>query len=240
MSQSAKVSSPQRPGRVSTLLAVLALLVVVGLVIAFIVVNGADRPIAGQPVASSGNQSDDNLTTLRNPASGLSYQIPPALWTPQTDDGTDGPVDLRNGARRTAYTCGTPGQMYVRGELGSGTAPAAGPGQVATALAYTAASQYYATGSTNPQVNLDPAQTVTRRTPSGRTVDGAVVRAIATQSADKCLAARGEVLVLVLQLANADAVLMVNGDLAGGPATPAPPGDAELTKILDSATPISG
>jgi hypothetical protein len=220
---------------------VVSLLVVVGLVIVFVVVNGGDRPITGRAEATPADQApDDTWTTLRNAASGLSYQIPPSLWTPQTNDGTDGPVNLRNGARRTAYTCGTPGQEYVRGELGSGTAPAAGPDQVATALAYTAASQYYSSGSQGPRISVDPAQPVQRRTPSGKTVQGAVVRAIATQNADKCLADRGEVLVLVLQLTDSDAVLVVNGDLSGGPATPAPPTEDELRKILDSAVPIAG
>lgn len=228
-----------RAGRLPTIFGVLALIAVIALVIALVVANG-HRRITGTAVAAPNQPPDDSWTTLINQAAGLSYQIPPALWTPETNNGADGAVALRNGARRTAYQCGTPGQLYVRGELGSGSAPAAGPAQVAAALAYGAASQYYGTSGAAPQISVGQPTPTTRTTPSGRTVTGAVVRAVATQSADPCLATRGEVLILVLQLSNADAVLMVNGDLAGGPASPAPATEAELNRILASATPASG
>ena len=240
MSHAARPATRNRPGRVPTLVGVLALFAVVVLVIVLLV-TGGQRRISGTAEAQQANlPPTESWTTLRNQAAGLQYQIPPQLWTPETDNGTDGPVSLRNGARRTAYQCGNPSQLYVRGELGSGTAPAAGAAQVATALAYTAASQYYATGAKGPQITVGQPASTTRRTPGGRTVTGAVVQAIASQSADPCLASRGEVLILVLQLGNADAVLMVNGDVAGGPANPAPATADELTRILDSATPISG
>ena len=218
----------------------MALFAVVALVIALLVTGGRQR-IDGTPEAQHADLPPaQSWTTLRNQAAGLQYQIPPGLWTPETDNGTDGPVSLRDGARRTAYQCGNPSQLYVRGELGSGTAPAAGAAQVATALAYTAASQYYATGAKGPQITVGAPTTTTRTTPSGKSVTGAIVQAIASQSADPCLASRGEVLILVLQMGNADAVLMVNGDVAGGPANPAPATADELTRILASATPISG
>lgn len=227
------------------LVAGLAALVLLTVAVVLVAMHSGDQPIDGRPEAmpQPGPQpgtSESAWTLLRNPASGLSYQVPPSTWTPQANDGTDGPVVLRNGARRTAYTCAGNGQEYLRGELGSGTAPAADPGQVATALAYTAASQFYATAGKGPQITIGAAQPVHRNTPSGRSVTGAVVKAIATQSVDPCLASRGEVLVLVLPLAGQDAVLMINGDLAGGPKIPAPPPETELQRILDSAAPITG
>jgi hypothetical protein len=240
---------------------VLAVVVLLGVVAALVAIMGGTKRITGQPVpmaaggagsttsstssappgsttAPAGQQA--GWTTLRNPTSQLSYQIPPSNWTTQTDDGSVGPVTLSQGARRSAYTCGTPAQEYLRGELGSGVAPVADPAQVATALAYTAASQYYATSGTGPQVAVGAAQPVQRTTPSGKTISGAIVQATATQTSAPCLASKGEVLVLVLRLANQDAVLLVNGDLTGGPASPAPATQDELQKILASATPITG
>lgn len=202
----------------------------------------SDAPASGSSAPTSrgsGAVPQDGWTTLRNPTAGLSYQIPPTGWTTQTSDGTAGPVTLTQGGRRTAYTCGTPAQEYLRGQLGSGVTPPATPAQVANALAYTAASEYYTTGTTPPQVAVGAVEQITRTTPNGSTVSGVVVGAIATQSKDPCLASKGEVLVLVIALSNQDAVLMVNGDLSGGPATPAPATDAELRTIVATAIPIS-
>lgn len=175
--------------------------------------------------------------TLTNPASGLSYQIPPDMWSIRERVGAVGQVDLTQGAERAAYTCGTPLERLLRGVLGSGSAPRTSPAAVAEAVAQAAATQYYGTGATPPTLSVGAAQPVRRTTRSGATVPGALVVATAQQHADPCLASRGEVLVLVLRLADRDGVLVVDADVRGGPADPAPATDAELRRIVATARP---
>lgn len=179
-------------------------------------------------------------TTLINPASGLLYQIPPSGWRPENAAGGNvGQVQLREGAYFTAYTCGSPAQIYQRGQLGSGSAPRADPTALATSLAQLAATNYYtAPGSTTaPTVTVGGPEPVQRTLPNGTPVSGVQVEAVANQQSDPCLASQGEVLVLVLALGDRDAVLVVDGDIQGGPATPPPATDDQLQAILDTATP---
>jgi hypothetical protein len=231
--------------------------VVVGAAAA-IILAGGDRAVPGSAVAvgrpgtsASSTQSPSSTATvepltpkpgwdtLSNPASGLSYQIPPTMWATNPQLGTVGPVALAQGAERTAYTCGKPLERLLRGVLGSGSAPRIDPGDLAVAVAQAAATQYYSTGSTPPQVSVGAAQPVQRRTGAGKTVTGALVRATAKQHADPCLASQGEILVFVLQFADHDGVLLVNADVAGGPAKPAPATDTELRSIIATAHPTS-
>jgi hypothetical protein len=178
-------------------------------------------------------------TTLSEPASGLSYQIPPTGWSTMPDVGTAGSVSLKQGANRTAYVCGTPLERLLRGVLGSGASPRTDPAGLADAVASAAAGQYYSNSGKPPTIKLDPPQPVRRTTHKGVVLTGVLVRAVVSQHVDACLASEGEVLVLVLQFGDHDGVLMVNGDLAGGPAHPAPATDAELRAIIDTATPTN-
>jgi hypothetical protein len=202
-----------------------------------IVVSGT-RTVAGQasPVPAGGTPG---WTTLSDPGSGLSYQIPPTGWSTNPDVGAAGSVALRQGANRTAYVCGTPPERLLRGVLGSGSAPRTDPAGLADAVASSAAGQYYRNGGHPPTVKLDPPQPVRRTTHKGVVLTGVLVRAVATQQVDSCLASVGEVLVFVLQFGDHDGVLVVNGDLAGGPANPAPATDAELRTIVGTATPTN-
>jgi hypothetical protein len=234
--------------------------VVVVAAVVTIVVSGGDDAVAGRAApVTRGNQTTsapppsshgsaalvaplapqpDWTTTLSNPASGLSYQIPPN-WSTAPQVGTIGSVALGQGAERTAYTCGKPLERLLRGVLGSGSAPKIDPAGLATAVAQAAATQYYATDSAPPKLAVDPAQPVERKTKAGTTLHGVLVRAIATQHADPCLASKGEVLVFVLQFADHDGVLLVNADVAGGPGKPAPATDKELRTIVGTANPTS-
>jgi hypothetical protein len=251
----------------SGLVVVLVLIVVVGVVATLAVLRGGVSPVAGQalPAADAGTSPSGGTgggapsggaappsasgppvapytpqqgwTTLSNPASGLSYQVPPTHWASDPDVGTAGAVTLAQGADRDAYTCGTPAERLLRGVLGSGATPAIDPTGVGEAVAASAATQYYANGDTPPTVKVDPPQPVQRRTRSGQTLNGVLVRAVADQSTDKCLAGQGEVLVFVLAFGDHDGVLVVNGDTAGGPATPAPSSDKELSEIIGTAQP---
>jgi hypothetical protein len=195
------------------------------------------RPTTSTSVAPVVPQ--DNWTTLINPASGLSYQIPPAGWTTAPQAGQLGAVTLAQGAERTAYTCGTPPERLLRGVLGSGRAPRTDPATLAVTVARAAAVQYYSTGGTPPKVTVDPAEGVRRGTRSGATLDGVLVRAIATQHADPCLASQGEILVFVLRFPDHDGVLLVNADMSGGPDSPAPATDRELRAIVGTAGPTT-
>lgn len=179
-----------------------------------------------------------NWSTLSNPASGLSYQIPPTDWSTSPVLGNVGSVTLAQGAERTAYVCGRPTERLFRGILGSGTAPRADPTGVADAVASAAATLYYTTDNQPPTVTVGPAQPVRRRSGSD-TLPGVLVRAVATQHTDPCLGTQGEVLVLVLRFPDHDGVLVVNGDIAGGPANPAPATDAELRAIVSTAEPTN-
>jgi hypothetical protein len=205
------------------LLLVALVLVAIGVVL----VLAENRIIAGMALVSPAGA----WNTLSDPASGLSYQIPPADWHTNPDVGSAGPVKLTQGAERAAYTCGNPVERLLRGVLGSGSAPRTDPAGLANSVAMAAATAYYH-DSAAPTIKLDPPQRITR---TGLT--GVLVRAVASQHTDKCLASQGEVLVLVLQFGDHDGVLVVNGDLAGGPSDPPPATDAELRAIAGTAQP---
>jgi hypothetical protein len=206
--------------------------------------HAGDQRIAGQPVVGQppplGPHPD--WTTLINPAVGLLYQIPPTGWRPENAAGGNiGSVQLRQGAYFTAYTCGSPARIYQRGQLGSGSAPKTDPTALANSLAQLAATDYYPPqgGTTPPIVTIADPEPVQRTMTNGTSVTGVQVEAVVSQQSDPCLASQGEVLVLVLALADRDAVLVVNGDIQGGPATPPPATDEALQAILDTATPTA-
>ena len=206
--------------------------------------HAGTQPITGQAVVGQppplGPHPD--WTTLINPDSKLEYQIPPTGWRPENAaGGTVGPVRLRQGAYFTAYTCGSPAQIYQRGQLGSGSTPKTDPTVLATSLARLAATSYYTPpGSTTaPLITVAGAEPVQRTMADGTPVSGVQVEAIANQQANPCLASEGAVLVLVLALADRDAVLVVDGDTQGGPASPPPATVDALQAILDTATPTA-
>jgi hypothetical protein len=217
--------------------------VVVGAVVA-VALAGGDAVVRGTPRAAAPTTTTGSplaprsgWTTLSNPVSGLSYQIPPTGWSTNPQNGSVAPVTLTQGAERSAYTCGKPPERLLRGVLGSGAAPRTDPSALAETVAEEAASQYYSTGDQPAQVTVDPARPLRRTTGSGTSLPGALGRAIVHQHADPCLASEGEVRVFVLQFADHDGVLLVNADVAGGPARPAPATDSELRAIIGTARP---
>lgn len=219
-----------------------AVLGVIILAAAAVIVFHGPRTVRGTPAPVIGPMRQAGWTELLNPAAGLSYQIPPTGWSTEPHEGTAGTVDLTQGANTGPYDCGSPARLYQRGILGSGSAPRIDPGTLATAIAEQAATAYYTPvgGTAVPHVTAGPPVRVLVRAPSGSTVTGAEVRAVATRPADPCVAGSGEVFVLVLALPGQDGVLVVNGDLAGGPADPPPPGEDRLRTIVATAQPIGG
>jgi len=230
-----------RRRRLGVILVIIGLASLVAGSVSLATQHAGDQQVNGQPVVglapTLGPHPD--WTTLINPTSGLSYQLPPTGWHTQDAAGELGQVRLSQGGYFAPYTCGNPAKGYQRGALGSGSAPKADPTVLATTLARTAATNYYTPsgGSAAPLVTVSGPEPVQRTLPGGGSVNGVQVEAIADQQADPCLAAEGEVLVLVLTLADHDAVLVVNGDTSGGPASPPPTTSDQLQAILDTATP---
>ena len=247
-----KHARPPRFSRGARATVALTAAVAIGAVVA-VVTAGGDRRLTGTAEGAHGTHgtstsplppapvfaAQPDWTTLSNPASGLSYQIPPTGWSTNPQVGSVGSLSLGQGAERAGYTCGIPLERLIRGELGSGSAPRIDPAGLAESVAQAAATQYYSTGGTPPQVSVGPAAPVQRRTARGQTLHGVFVTATVGQHADPCLATRGEVLVFVLQFPDHDAVLLVNADTGGGPASPPPATDRELRAIVGTATPTS-
>jgi hypothetical protein len=200
-------------------------------------VHGAAQPALRGTEVPLPTPVEPNWPTLINPAAGLSYQIPPTDWTSEPAVGSAGSVMLTTGATRSPYTCGSPPALYLRGSMGGGTAPKVDPSALATSVAMAAAQAQYVSGKIAPDVTVGKPTNVSRKTHDA-TVSGALVKVVVTTHGDQCLATAGEIYVLVLALADHDAVLMVGGDVGGGPADPKPPTDAELTSIIDTAQPI--
>jgi hypothetical protein len=231
-----------RAGRREWLIIALVVLLVFAVTTAIIKITSGPSAVAGRPSAvGQDTVLTPGGTELINPDSELGYRLPAAGWRPEPTIGPVGTITLDQGALRTPYQCG--GSVYARGQLGSGRAAVTDPGVLAASMASAAASQFYSettpTGTSTPTVHRGTTSAIQRRLPNGQLVSGAIATAIATQSADRCLASRGEIVVLVLRLPDRDAVLVVNGDLAGGPPDPAPATDAELKGIIDSTTLVS-
>ena len=227
-----------RGARREWLIVVLVVVVVFALTTAVIKIIGGAQPVAGHASAAGGDAVVPPAgTELINSDSGLSYRLPVTNWRPEPTIGAVGTITLNNGALRSPYECGS--GYDARGQLGSGRAAVADPALLARSVASQAAAQFYSetlpTGPLTPTVTAGTTTTTQRRLPNGQVVSGAIATAFATQKTDPCLAARGEVAVLVLRLSDRDAVLVVNGDLSGGPAHPAPPAQGELMGIIDSA-----
>ncbi|MHA6793310.1 hypothetical protein ACVGVM_07280 [Pseudonocardia bannensis] len=189
-------------------------------------------------VRGTGSVTPSNFQAVRT--SYLEYSVPPD-WTaappgqmsslPVLGVSFDGIVD------GPEYRCD--GATYLRGTVSSGLLTGPGtetaPETVARTFARELGTVYY-TALRPPEVRVSAPRTVAV---SG--VTGWVVEATArTPADDGCLAIEGTVLVLALPTtapdgAAATALLVVNGDVAGGPVTPPSPTRETLEQILGSA-----
>ncbi|MFD1050269.1 hypothetical protein ACFQ1S_34475, partial [Kibdelosporangium lantanae] len=119
---------------------------------------------------------------------------------------------------------------------GAGTFPKSDPGQVGQKFAKAYGDDLYASGGKPNTVVADPKKITDFAGPNGKVFSGVQVDAAITSSGNQCLASTGRVSVLVIDDGTDNyKVFLVNADIAGGPATPAPPLDSEVQKILDSA-----
>ncbi|MBW0119611.1 hypothetical protein I4J48_30655, partial [Pseudonocardia sp. KRD-169] len=166
----------------------------------------------------------------------LTYAVPPD-WSDSPDAGSVLGAPLEGRADAPGYLCGE--NQYFRGIIASSFVPGERPADaVATAFARETGSSYYRSsdgGTPDVQVSAP-------RPFEAGGVPGQLVEATSrTPTDDGCLATAGTVLLLALPTTGPDgspgtAVLIVNGDTAGGPADAPPLADrATLDAVLASA-----
>jgi hypothetical protein len=170
----------------------------------------------------------------------LSYDVP-ADWT-QGGDPLTNPfgLDFTGVARGPEYSCG--GRSFVRGIVASAVLPGTVALTSVPALTQGLAQALYTPpDGSRPDVTAGAARPI-----DVGGVQGSLVEATArTATDDGCLATAGTVLVLAVPTTGTDgkpamAVLLVNGDDAGGPPdAPPSPSRATLDAIVASARPVT-
>ncbi|GAA2572713.1 hypothetical protein [Pseudonocardia hydrocarbonoxydans] len=166
----------------------------------------------------------------------LTYAVPPG-WQDSASPGSVLGAPLEGRVEGPAYECG--GGRYLRGLVASAFVPGERPAAaVAAAFARETGSAFYSTADgALPEVRVSDARPFDVGGVPGRLVE-ATSR---TPADDGCLATSGTVLLLAVPAAGPDgspgtAVLVVNGDTAGGPADAPPVADrATLDAVLASA-----
>lgn len=252
---------PPKKSRLPIILSLVAIVAIVGGVIAIVLLNRDSNP---QPAANTGPSSSEKPatptklpgTSRRPPSSGAnppkpgggltiefadgsgSYQVP-ADWKKTAEKRDSGLADLQfgDGAEVGTYTCG--GSNYFRGfsasnQVQSKSGAELDVSKVATDFANSFSTKYYA----NPKIDLpEPQQTNV----GNKKV--AIVTAKLTIQPTKpdCEATSGEVAVLAVGIENAGKVesvrvVVVVNDLQGGPADPKPLPDPLAEDILDSVS----
>lgn len=175
---------------------------------------------------------------IHNPDLQFAYEAPPS-WQPlgtSYQSRSLPNVTVTHIAALGDYSCG--GKTLSRGTLGSTSVAKGDLAAIATNVARSLGDELYAQVPGH-QVRPSPPRQVTRDGPKGP-VSGVQVDAAVTGPADPCTASSGVVKVLALEASDRVVLLIVNGDLAGGPATPAPPAEADLQRIVDSGRPVAG
>jgi hypothetical protein len=250
---------PPRQGRnLVMIFSIVAIVVIIAAVVTIVLLNrGSSEPVAQNTTPANSTSSSappatsksgtstskaaDSLqprnpgwTVIKNDKAKLIYEVPPA-WTP-LPSGTLSPKTLPDAtiyfpAALGNYQC--EGKGYSRGGLGGGTIAKADPAQAATNIAKAFGADLYSSGTAT--VETTAPKTVTNMAgPNGKQLSGAQVDAFVTVTGNNCLATKGKVSVLVVDNGSDLSFLMVNGDMAGGPATPAPPSELDLQKIIDT------
>ncbi|MFI6101482.1 hypothetical protein ACIA8G_38560 [Lentzea sp. NPDC051213] len=202
------------------------------------------------PQSASAQPSDpacgknDGVTCVQT-SLGYTYEVPKS-W--EVIDGASIPVEKYDGISLTGittygdYKCED--KPYTKGTNGGALLPKGDLNKTATEFTKSLATQYYSSGG-QPQVTLTEPKPVkiqhTQKDGKKVVVDGVQVDATVTQSANKCLASKGMVKVIMLNGSNKLHVLAINGDLegGGGGTTPPLPKEAELQKMIDSLVPTT-
>lgn len=250
---------PRKRGNLPLILTIAGLVVVVAAVVTIVLItqnsgdNQAQTPPPGAATTSTstpkftppratsreGNAplepQNAGWSVIKNEKAQLYYEVPPS-WTPvpagSLKSKTLPNVTLSSPASLTDYQC--QGGNYSRGGLGAGSMPKSDPAKAATELAKAFGAEFYSSGTATVEVTTPKAVT-TAKTTTGRTLSAFQVDATVTTTGNACLATKGKVSVLVIDSQHDYRFLVVNGDVTGGPATPPPPTEAELQKIVESA-----
>lgn len=209
---------PRRRGRIAAL--VVAGVVLLGVLgIGFLVL--VQRP---SPVSTA------DFQTIRTDV--LTYGVPPDWVIGPVGAPSVLGVEFTGTAAAAPYECD--GRSFLRGVVTSALAPEQGPpAGVAATFARALGTAYYGSSAdVPPEVTLSDPRTVDVGGASATRIE-ATVRTVAD---DGCLATEGRLIVLAFPLgASGTALLVVNGDVAGGPAEPPSPDPAVLEAIARSA-----
>lgn len=246
---------PPRKNRTGLIIGlVLGLVAVVGAVAVILVINHKDDSTTADPGKTSSAPPTTTTTTtkstgpagptatnpgwtvIKNTDLLFAYEVPPG-WTTQTTPAPSKALpaaSLNFVAALTPYPCA--GSTYSRGVVGSFKLPKGGIDAALLDVANKLGNEYY-NSATSKQVQVGQPTPVTRSTSDGTVVKGSQIDTIVTTSGSECLATKGKLTVLALESPNDFVVLVVNGDLEGGPASPPCPADADLRKIVESARP---
>lgn len=208
---------------------------------------GAQNPstsASAPPQATTGPCKNDGMQCVET-SLGYNYEVPKS-WDVVSDARI--PIDKYPGIALSGvttygdYDC--EGKAFTKGTNGGALLPKADINQTATDFTKAVATQFYASGG-EPQVALTQPKAVkiqhTQKDGKKVVVEGVQVDATVTQTANKCLASKGVVKVVVLNGSNRLHVLVVNGDLegGGGGTTPPLPKETELQKMVDSLVPTT-
>jgi hypothetical protein len=243
---------PPRKGRnLVMILSIVAIVVIIAVVVTIVLVNRGGSTPGAQNTPAPTTQATGTASTsakadplkprnsgwsvIKNEKAKLIYEVPPS-WTVVPNGSLPSKampdVVMSSPATIGSYQCEN--GKYTRGGLGAGSVPKTDVAKQATDIAKAFGADFYSTAGTPTVQTAEPTQ-VTHKDIDGKSVKGAQVDATITTAGGNCLAAKGKVSVLVLD-AGADAqFFVVNGDVEGGPATPPPPREADLQKIVDSA-----
>ncbi|MBL8926904.1 MAG: hypothetical protein JNM77_11795 [Pseudonocardia sp.] len=209
---------PLSPGGIIALTAVAALVLAVGV------------PLALRAFGAS----EGTVTTPF-----LSY-VPPPGWSaaPADADAAMGAPSLTGVVHGPGYACD--GEQHLRGFAAAALLPtdaSAGPADRGERVArWFADTAYAAPDGTPPEVAIAPPRPVRVAGPDGP-VDGTVTEATVRAPGGRggCAATGGTVLALAAPVDGGAAVLLVAGDVEGGPAQPATPDRAALDTVLAGA-----
>lgn len=209
---------PRSPGGIIALAAVAALVLAVG------------APLALRAIGAS-------ESTVTTPF--LSY-VPPPGWSAapaDADSAMDAP-SLTGVVHGPGYACD--GEQHLRGFAAAALLPtdtSAGPADRGERVArWFADTAYAAPDGTPPEVAIAPPRPVRVAGPDGP-VDGTVTEATVRAPGGRggCAATGGTVLALAAPVGGGAAVLLVAGDVEGGPSQPATPDRTALDTVLAGA-----
>lgn len=180
------------------------------------------------------------------PVEELSYSYDtPEAWTPKT--GGSAEVEGMPGVRLVGltvygdYACGD--RRFNRGSTGGVVVPQTDLAAIGKDFALKLSDQYYRPfASTYAAVVGEPKKvTIPFTNDDGKTeeITGVQVDSLITTSGNACLATKGMIKILVLKGNKGSHVFMANGDVEGGPASPAPVAEGDLQAMVDSVKPLT-